>query len=133
MQTMGTGCLPIHASHCKCKVQNFDQLTHRPECSCPTKPLLSNYDVPEGDPTPVLIPPADGLLTFPTYINAMCEIHMVGNNQTGLGGIVSASINCQTQVAPPATFTDLSKILPAATCQCMSLMITTLCFKYVAI
>ncbi|KAK9844847.1 hypothetical protein WJX74_007583 [Apatococcus lobatus] len=64
---------------------------------CPTKPVLSNYDVPEDTPTPVLIPPADGLLTFPTYINAMCEIHMVGNNRTGLGGIVSASIKCQTQ------------------------------------
>ena len=65
-------------------------------CSCPTKPILSNYSVPEGPATPVLIPPNDGLLTFPTYINAMCEIHMVGNNQTGIGGIVSASINCKT-------------------------------------
>ncbi len=36
-------------------------------CSCPTKPILSNYSVPEGPPTPVLIPPADGTLTFPTY------------------------------------------------------------------
>ena len=129
---MGTGCCPVHALYLQSA--DFDQLTHLLECSCPTKPILSNYEVPEGNPTPVLIPPADGLLTFPTYINAMCEIHMVGNNQTGLGGIVSASINCQTQVAQPATSIDpCCKFLPAATCQRMSLTISILCLKFEAI